>query len=78
VGWAGYNSESAGNAAAQFASIPIGFLISGALAAVGMHFGMKNASQAARLGAPFGCGCLGSLVFFGLVVLFFAVIFPML
>ena len=78
VGWAGYNSESAGNAAAHFAALPIGFLISGALAAVGMHLGMKNASPAARLGAPFGCGCVGGIGFFALVFLFFAVIFPML
>lgn len=78
VAWAGMNSESAGERAALFTSLPIGFLGGGALAAVGIHLGMKSASQGVRLGAPFGCGCLGAVGLFGLVFLFFAVIFPAL
>ena len=78
IGWMGSSSESAGERAAIRGSIPLGFLIAGALAAVGMHFGMKTATPTTRLAAPFGCGCVGSVVLFGLVFLFFAVIFPML
>lgn len=78
IAFAGMNSESAGERAAIFGAIPIGFLLGGAVAAVGIHLGMKTASPQVRLGAPFGCGCLGSIGLFALVFLFFAVIFPML
>jgi hypothetical protein len=78
IGWAGANSESAGASAAMLGSVPIGFLLAGALAAVGIHLGMKTATPGVRLGAPFGCGCLGSLGLLALTFLFFEVIFPML
>ena len=69
------DSESAGVMASMIVAGPLGFLWSGALAAIALHF-MKKVSRPVRLGAPFGCGCLGFLGLGAVAFLFFAVIFP--
>jgi hypothetical protein len=61
-----------------FASLPFGFVWSGLLAAAIMQFGWKKASPGMRAGGPIGCGCLGAIVFIGLIVVFFTAIFPSL
>ena len=78
VGWAGYNSESAGSSAAMFGSLPVGFLLGGAVAAVVIHLAMPRATQPVRLGAPVACGCLGGIGLAFAVFVFFAFIFPAL
>jgi hypothetical protein len=78
VGIAAYNSESAGVQATQIAAIPFGFVWGGALAAAIIQLFWKKASTAVRVAGPIGCGCLGAIVFVGLVVVFFAAIFPSL
>ena len=77
VGAAGYSSESAGVTASYVLTGPMCFFSGGALAAVAAHLLIKKAS-AGRTFAPVGCGCLSALVGMGLIVLFFAVIFPAL
>ena len=69
------DSESAGITASMVVAFPLGFVWSGALAAIVLHF-MKKASRGVRIGTPFGCGCLGGMAMAAVAVLFFAVIFP--
>jgi hypothetical protein len=78
VGFAAYNSESAGVTAAEIMALPFGFAWSGALAAVIIRLGFKKAGTGLRVGGPMGCGCLGGIVLLLLVLLFFAAIFPSL
>lgn len=69
------DSESAGITASMVVAFPLGFVWSGAIAAIVLHF-IKKASRGVRLGSPFGCGCLGGIGMAAVAVLFFAVIFP--
>ena len=71
------DSETAGINATMAVAFPLGLLWSGALAGVVIHL-MHNDKPAVRIAAPFGCGCLGGLVLFALVALFFVAIFPAL
>ena len=77
VGIAGYNSESAGTAAAMVAAFPVGACWSGLVAAAAVHF-LKKDAPALRNGAPIGCGLLGGIMLAAFTLLFFAVIFPAL
>jgi len=78
VGIAAYDSETAGVQATQIMAIPFGFVWGGALAAAIIQLFWKKASTAVRAAGPIGCGCLGAIVIVGLVVVFFAAIFPAL
>ena len=78
VGVSAYDSESAGVVASQVAAFPLGFALAGTIGAIGIHFGMKQASTPIRVGGPVGCGCLGGLAMVALAVLFFVAIFPAL
>lgn len=69
------DSESAGVMATMIVSFPLGFVWAGAVSAIVLHF-VKRVSTPARLGTPFGCGCLGGLALGTLSFLFFAAIFP--
>lgn len=76
VGFAISQSETQGTNATMMASFPVGFLMSGLVAALVTHFVARH--PAVRALAPVGCGCLGGLALFGVVFAFFAVIFPQL
>ena len=76
VGAMGYGSESAGMMAAHLASFPLGFVCSGAAAAVVVHFVVKGGPF--RIAVPLGCGCLGGGALFAGLMGFFAVIWPSL
>lgn len=76
VGGMGMSSESAGTSAAYMAAGPVGFVCAGAAGAAIVHFAVK--AGAARVWAPFGCGCLGGLGLAIGVWVFFAAIFPAL
>ena len=76
VGMSAADSETAGVAATQAVAFPVGLLWSGGLVALIVHF-MKS-GKGVRFGAPIGCGCLGGLLFLGLVIVFFVGIFPSL
>ena len=78
VGASAYDSESAGVVASQLAAFPLGFALAGTTGAIGIHFGMKQASNAIRMGGPVGCGCLGGLAMVAMAMLFFVAIFPAL
>lgn len=69
------DSESNGITASMVVAFPLGFVWAGALAAIVLFF-MKRTSRGIRIGAPFGCGCLGGMGLAAIAVLFFAVIFP--
>ena len=75
LGLAIADSESAGVTASMIVAFPLGFIWAGAIAAIALYF-MKRVSPPVRLGAPFGCGCLGGIVMGAISLLFFAVIFP--
>ena len=77
VGVAGMGSESAGVQAAMIASLPVGFLLGGAVASIPVHL-LVRGSTAGRLLAPAGCGCLSAGLVASLVMFFFAVVFPAL
>lgn len=72
----GMDSESAGVQAATISAGPVGFGLSGALAAVAVHFVAK--SSGVRIAAPLGCGCLGAIATIAGTVVFFAALFPAL
>lgn len=76
VGLTGASSESAGVAASNFASLPLGFVCVGAPVALGVHFLVKRG--VARIVAPLGCGCLGAVGFFLGLTVFYAAIWPSL
>ena len=75
LGLAVADSESAGVMASMIVAGPLGFIWAGALAAIVLHF-IKKAGRGVRLGAPFGCGCLGAIGMGLIAFVFFAVIFP--
>jgi len=77
VGFAAYGSESAGMQAMQFLALPMGFLWSAAIGAIAMAL-FKPEKALIRHGVPFGCGCLGGLVFVVAVVVFFGAIWSSL
>ncbi len=78
VGFSAYGSESAGVAATYAASLPFGMAWAGAIAALGVHLFYKKGSKGVRVGVPLGCGCLGGLILFGAIFVFFVAIFPAL
>lgn len=78
VGGMASTSESKGVEAAQWAAMPFGFVWGGLLSAVLVQLAWKKASPAVRVAGPLGCGCLGAIVMIGLIVVFFAAIFPAL
>lgn len=69
------DSEESGIVAAIVVAFPLGFAWSAAIGSVGAWF-LRTLSPPMRLGAPFGCGCLGGGALFVLSAVFFAVIFP--
>ena len=75
VGWSAYHSESAGVSASLAAVFPVTFVWSGTVGAVLAQLMLKGA---ARVGVPFGCGCLGGVVGALGAAFFFGVIFPAL
>jgi hypothetical protein len=77
VGFAGMGSETAGVNAAWYASFPFCFFASAALGGVIFHFAIPRASPV-RIAGPLGCGCLGGILGIGMVVTFFAAIWPSL
>ena len=76
VGVTGASSESAGVAASNFAAMPLGFVCSGASAAVVVHFLVKRGPM--RMVAPLGCGCLGGIGLLAGLFVFYAAIWPSL
>jgi peptidoglycan/LPS O-acetylase OafA/YrhL len=77
VGIAGSGSESAGMNVAYGVAFPLGFLWTGGLVALIVHF-LNKGGKGARYGAPLGCGCLGGLLLVALIVAFFTAIWPSL
>ncbi len=71
------DSESKGVTAMQLVTAPVGFLWAGSLAAIITYF-IKSDSKPLRYGMPFGCGCLGGIVFLFSVFFFFVAIWPSL
>ena len=69
------DSEENGVLATIVVAFPLGFAWSAAIAALATYF-MRRLSPPLRIGAPFGCGCLGGGALFVVCALFFAVIFP--
>jgi hypothetical protein len=70
----GFVSESMGILASY-----LGFpLLAGGMAALLVAPFLRKSGTPAAVGAPLGCGCLGMGVTLGVVVIFFAVIFPSL
>lgn len=69
-------SERDGMDAAYIVAGPLGIVWAGCLAAIIVHLAMKRASTGVRVGVPIGCGFLGGVTLFGLILLFFAVIWP--
>jgi len=69
-------SERAGVEATYIVAGPLGIVWSGCLAAIIVHLAMKKASTGVRAGVPIGCGCLGGVTLFLLILVFFAVIWP--
>lgn len=78
LGIAASGSESAGVAATWVVAGPLGLVWAGSLAGLIVHFAFRRGSTAVRAGVPLGCGCLGAITLFGLVLLFFAAIWPSL
>jgi hypothetical protein len=78
VGVMASGSETDGMNATYMASLPFGYVWGGVLAAAIIQLGWKKASPGVRIGGPLGCGCLGAIVFAGLIVVFFTAIFPSL
>lgn len=76
VGVMASGSESAGVSASQLAAGPTGFVCSGAVAALVVHFASRSAGV--RIGVPIGCGCLGGIGAFVMLVVFYAAIWPSL
>ena len=77
IGLAAMGSESAGMAAAQYASFPICFFASGALGALIFHFAIPRPSPA-RIAGPIGCGCGGAILGMMALIIFFSAIWPSL
>jgi len=71
------DSESAGVTATYIAAFPFGALWSGAIAALVVQFVGKD-NKGVRYGVPPGCGCLGGIVLFLMIFVFFVSIFPAL
>ncbi len=78
VGGMASTSETKGVEAAQLAALPFGFVWGGMLSAVIVQLAWKRATPAVRIAGPLGCGCLGAIVMIGLIIVFFAAIFPAL
>lgn len=77
VGWAGYQSESTGMRAAMVVAFPLGFVWSGALAAMAGYFKPSD-KVLVRHGVPLGCGCFGAMAMALVVIVFFGAIWPAL
>ena len=75
VGYAGYNSESAGVRAMYFAALPMGFTLFGLLGAAAGHFLVKQ-SAVMKVILPVVVGGLGGLMVLTLTFVFFQFIFP--
>lgn len=71
---AGVTSESLG-VTVSYVGMP---LLLGGIGAVIVAPFVRGKGQAAAIGAPIGCGCLGALVGFVATVVFFVAIFPSL
>ena len=78
VGLAIADSESAGMTATMLAAFPLTFVWGGAIGALITQLAWRKTSSGIRIGAPFGCGCLGGLAGGALAFVFFAAIFPAL
>ncbi len=78
LGFAAYGSESAGVRATYAVALPLGTVWAGAITALAVHLFYKRGSRGVRVGVPMGCGCLGGLILFGLIAVFFMAIFPAL
>jgi len=70
-------SESAGVAATYYVLPPVLGLWAAALVAIVLRF-VKIRSGLVRIGAPFGCGCLGAILVAVLTAFFFAAVWPSL
>ncbi len=66
--------EEEGVVATLISSFPLGFLWAGFWGALAFHF-LTPQSKGARIGGPFGCGCLGAVVLLVMTFFFFATIF---
>ena len=70
-------SESGGVLATNITAFPVGFALSGFVAALAVQL-LHRKPGPVRMAVPLGCGCLGGLATMFAVVIFFAVIFPAL
>ncbi len=75
VGFAAWRSETAGMQATYAAAWPLGTVWAGAITALAVHLFYKKGNKGVRVGVPIGCGCLGGMILFGLIFVFFATIF---
>lgn len=78
VGLSAAGSETAGVLATRTAAFPLGMVWAGCITALAVHLFYKKGSKGIRVGVPIGCGCLGGLIMFGLIIVFFVAIFPAL
>ena len=78
VGMMAWGSESAGVQATYRAALPLGTVWAGSITALAVHLFYKKGSRGVRVGVPLGCGCLGGLILFGMIMVFFVAIFPAL
>ena len=78
VGWTASRSETAGVLATRSAAFPLGVVWAGCLTALAVHLFYKKGSKGVRVGVPLGCGCLGGVILFALIAVFFVAIFPAL
>ncbi len=76
LGISASGSESAGVMAANLVCFPASTAVFGALSALVVHFVAKNI--AVRIGVPVVCGCLGGVVSFMCLFVFFTAIWPSL
>ncbi len=77
VGFAGYNSESAGVRAMYVAALPMGFTLFGLLGAAAGHFLVKE-SALLKVVLPVVAGGVGGPLVLALIFVFFQFIFPAL
>jgi hypothetical protein len=70
------DSERAGVAMSYVAAGPLGLAWSGALAAAVIQLFVRKAGTGVRAGVPIGCGLVGGIVAFVLLLVFFEVVWP--
>lgn len=70
------DSEESGILAATISAFPIGFVLTGALGGLVVHFGIRRATTLLRVVGPMGCGCTGGFTLLALAFLFFQYVFP--